>query len=152
MKRSRLTYLLTGALISLGACDQEKNEPMPTPKTSLLTGKDWLLTTSTIAPAFQGSTDQKARLQACFLDNIMRYEPKGVYRVYQGATKCSSQDKASYEGTWTFNADETELTTDLPGIHTTYNLVDLTESEFTVSYSFPSANTVYTVTTTYTKQ
>jgi hypothetical protein len=111
------SYLLGLSLVVATAGCSKKNDSTPAPtvsaKTALLTAVKWRITGITSTTTFMGQTvtgDSYASLPACQRDNFETFSTNLSTTFDEGATKCSSGDPQTKQGTWSFNAAETELT------------------------------------------
>jgi len=163
MKKSLLP--LCGILIlglSFSACKKDKKEdPKPKTKTELLTNKNWKLVASTVDPAFPANntlyTNLFTILRDCYKDNLLRFETPNVFKYDEGPTKCNATDTQTHTGTWTFNLDETKITTTFTSggntSSTTYDVLELSDGTLKVSYIDQLGTTTnFVVTDTYSKQ
>ena len=135
-------------------CKKDKAEPS---KTELLTNKNWIATAVTISPAIPigGTlvTDYYAQLPSCSKDDFIRFEAPSTYREDEGAVKCNTADPQTLIGTWTFNGDQTVITTSTTsptqGNSTqSYNVNELTDTSFKYSVAVVSNGVTYTLTIT----
>ncbi|QNE38201.1 hypothetical protein F1C16_00835 [Hymenobacter sp. NBH84] len=116
------TVGLCAALLMAGCTKEESDQAAPksklTAKESMLTAKNWRITTiaSTTVITADGiapittSFDSYALLTSCQKDNFAKYTIDKTIVVDEGATKCSATDPQTQTYTWSLNADETELT------------------------------------------
>lgn len=109
-------------------------------KTASLTGKQWMLGTVTIDP---GVTDQNGQmitdvtflLNACFLDNIYKWNTDYSYKIDEGATKCNANDPQILEsGTWAWSNNETQLSLTTDDGTYTVNIPSITATELKMSF------------------
>ncbi len=157
---------LLGSVLALSltftACKKDKEDPKPAPtKTELLTNKNWRLTATTVDPAYPANgtlyTNLFTLFMDCYKDNLTRFESPNLFKYDEGATKCSASATQTLTGTWTFNLDQTKVTTTYTAngatSNTTYDILELTDGTLKVSY-LDNLNTAsnFTVTETYSKQ
>lgn len=109
--------------LALAGCDSNKSTPTPSasPKTQLLTAKNWRLTSSVSRVTFNifGQTtsttlDGYAQFPSCRRDDFLKFNVgtgnNNAWVVDEGSTKCTTTGPQSRTGTWFFNAAETEIT------------------------------------------
>src|SRR5687768_14488214 len=153
--KNYLLLLAVAASVSLSSCGNDDDEVVKS-KTELLTSSGWKTTALTINPGFDfngdgvNETDLMAGQDACNTDDITVYKTDKTYTEEEGATKCDPTDQQVYgNGTWTFNGDETVLSTTAAGsgnTATNYTITELTESTLKLTTIFTdSASTNYTV-------
>jgi len=155
-------FLIFSSMIIVTSCKKDKKDPDPEPtpapapvpetNTQKLTGKNFKLTALTVNPAFFGITDIYAQMSDCDKDDIYRFEVGGVYKEDEGGTKCNSNDPQTVTGTWTWNTNETVLTTitGTDNIANTIVINDGTTLKTTVTENDGTTNYVFT--STYVKQ
>lgn len=96
---------------SLGACRKGSDTATPTPsRTDLLTAKSWRLTTATISI---GGFPFPGAINACSMDDFLKFGTNKVLTHDEGATKCDPTDPQTDNGTWDMPSD-TKLTLALP--------------------------------------
>jgi hypothetical protein len=112
------SYLLGLSLaVAVAGCGK-KSDPTPatnpvSAKTALLTAVKWRITAIASTTTFLGQTvtgDSYASLPACQRDNFQTFATNLATTFDEGATKCSSSDPQTKQGTWSFNTAETQLT------------------------------------------
>ncbi len=145
-KKVLALVLLTTLVFS---CEKEKDLT----KTDIITQKPWKLTAHTISPPFEYPgfgviSDFFALYYDCSRDDIWVFKSNGSYTMEEGATKCNPTDPTVWDmGTWTFNSDETVLTTssNISGL-SEYDIVELNTAALKLQYQLvDSLGTVYTV-------
>lgn len=145
-KKVLFLILLTTLTFS---CKKEKDLT----KTEIITQKPWKITAHTISPpidypGFGVISDFYALYYDCMKDDIWVFKPAGTYTMEEGATKCSPTDPTVWDmGTWSFNSDETVLTTSssITGL-SEYDLIKLTTSVMELQYQLiDSVGNIYTV-------
>lgn len=160
-------HSLRSVLLTLLLIGCRNDQPKPIIDIRLLTGKDWLLTACTIAPAYQGSSDYYPQLQACVRDNVGHYDtgamgsngPGGAYRELDGLASCDPSHPPIVTGVWSYNTKEGSLWLALTYVRgyyksgRSYQVVSLSESELVVQHpaGFLGAASG-TITETYTRQ
>ena len=144
-KKNLILILLITIAIS---CEKEKDLS----KTEILTQKPWKLTSWTVSPPLDYPdigliSDFFALYSDCAKDDIWVLKSTGSYTWEEGETKCNVSDPAVYDmGTWTFNSDETVLTTssNLSGLNS-YDIVELTTSAMKLRYQrIDTLDNIYT--------
>ena len=159
--KNYLLLLAVAASVSLTSCGNDDDEVVTKSKTDLLTASGWKGTSLTVNPAIDWDNDGTKEtnltpfIDACSLDDLKIFKADKTYTEDEGATKCDPADpQVIASGTWSFNADETTLTTTESGSSTpdTFTISELTESslKFTESFTDPSDNVTYTFTSTFT--
>lgn len=145
------TYLVAAVLgLTVLGCKKTAETPAPT-KTELLTNKNWVATAITISPALPlgGTliTDYYAQLPSCTKDDFIRFETPSIYKEDEGAVKCNPAKPQTVIGTWTFNGDQSVVTTSTPtGGTQSYNIVELSDSSLKYSVAVVSNGITYTLT------
>ncbi len=125
----KLSALLFAGMFIFAACSSEDDKT----KTELLTAQSWKATHIYIE-----NVDVIGDFDECDADDLTTYFEDGNYQVDEGATKCDPENpQIVEEGTWSFNADETELTTVSDGLTMVYTIITLNESTLEVSYTDP---------------
>lgn len=130
------------------SCKKDKDTtPTTTPKTKteLLTGAKWKWTGATASPAVDTCggtiTDVFTLVKdpACDMDDLFMYTANGLTINDEGATKCAPADpQIDTCGTWKFIENETklvEIATGPPVVFDTFNIVSLTATTLTISYT-----------------
>lgn len=126
--KSKILVPFLAILLFFAACTTEKSN------TELLTGNTWRITAWTVSPPILGITDWYADSEACETDNLYTFETGGIAKLDEGPTKCNASDAQTTTGTWSFNADETELTVTAEGVTQVWQVQDLTDSTLRVKY------------------
>lgn len=168
MKTSKITTFcfglaFVGSSLFLTNCKKDDKDPetdttttTPTPaatNTEKLTGKNFKMTAATIDPAIVGVTDWYAQMEDCQKDNLYRFDTPNVYKEDEGATKCATNDPQTLTGTWTWNTDETILTTKIGTDEAvSYTVITNDGTTLKIKYTQDIQGTKYTVTGTYVKQ
>ena len=157
--KNYLLLLEVASSVSLSSCGNDDDEVVKS-KTELLTSSGWKTTALTINPGFDfdgdgvKETDLMAGQDACNTDDITVYKTDKTYTEEEGATKCDPTDQQVYgTGTWTFNSDETVLSTTASGsgnTPTNYTITELSESTMKFTTTFTDSATTYTVNGTLT--
>jgi hypothetical protein len=149
-KKGLILVLLTTIIFS---CEKEKDLT----KTEIITQKPWKLTAKTINPAIDYPgigiiSDFFALYNDCSKDDIWVFKSTGSYTMEEGATKCNTTDPTVWDmGTWTFNSDETVLTTasNIYGL-SEYDIVELTTAALKLRYQLiDTLDNIYTVNESY---
>lgn len=139
-------------MLGLTVLGCKKTAETPTPsKTDLLTNKNWIATAVTISPALPVGgtliTDYYSQIPSCSKDDFIRFETPSIYKEDEGAVKCTAADPQTIIGTWTFNGDQSVITTSTPtGGTQSYNVLELTDSSLKYSVAVPSGGVTYTLT------
>ena len=127
------TYVLVAALAALTvSCKKDSETPAKT-KTDLLTGKDWIITAATVSPGFPNPnggapiTDFYAQLDACDKDDFVRFDKPNTFKSDEGANRCTGAPQTQ-TGTWSFNSNETILSSVVGTDANNYNVLELAES------------------------
>ncbi len=146
-----LIYLLVASMgIASTSCKKDTVSATPT-KTELLTNKNWIATAVTVSPALPigGTliTDYYSQLPSCSKDDFIRFETPSTYKEDEGAVKCNNADPQTVIGTWTFNGDQSVVTTSTAtGGTQSYNIVEITDSSLKYSVAVVSNGVTYTLT------
>jgi hypothetical protein len=134
--RVLLVFIATVAFLS--GC-KKKDDPKPASKTTLLAGttsKSWKLTAAT-ASVFGtpinlfDANNGAVSVPTCKQDDIFTFSANKTYATTEGASDCGTPTTDS--GTWSFNADETQLT-----LHSTTSgasVLPYSDVPLTVSFS-----------------
>ena len=128
MKKYTQLSLFYMVMLSLFVLSCNKDKPS---KTELITKTSWKFSKATV-----GGADVTALLEACQKDNVAVFISGGTGTVDEGAMKCTASDPQVVAFTWSFQSNETTLSlsaTLFTGGSNLYNIVNLTESELTVS-------------------
>lgn len=161
MKTLRLPLLLVLATTLLTACDNHKNQELPTPKTPTeqLVGKDWKLTARTMSPALRLAdgrliTDAYAEMPGYDRDDLLRFEKPDVYTYDEGPTKRTTDMPQRYTGTWQFSNGDKVLSTKASGLgESSYDVLEVSETTLKVSgVKVESDGISHTSTFVFTKQ
>jgi len=160
MKRTNWTkrlLLLSFLSLTLAFSACKKDDP-PT-NTDHLTGSLWKMTAITIDPAFPifdvngnitGYTnDLFSQLSPCAKDDTYKYNSDFTMKTDEGASKCDSGDPQSTAGIWSFNTDETVLSTTSDGFTQVSTIMELTSEVLKLKYSQPVGPTTYTFNITF---
>jgi hypothetical protein len=94
-------------------CKKDNTTNTPVTKTDVLSGgssKTWVISKVTQQTAGSQPVDVTSQVASCEKDNLYTYKSNGVYIQDEGATKCTNSQPQTITGTFSFNADETELT------------------------------------------
>lgn len=158
--KNYLLLLAVAASVSLASCGNDDDDVVAKSKTELLTSSGWKATSLTINPAFDfdgdgvKETDLLAGEAACNTDDITVYKTDKTYTDEEGASKCDPSDPQVYgNGTWTFNGDESVLSTTPAGTGvstTNYTITELSESTMKLTTTFKDSTVTYTVNGTFT--
>lgn len=144
-------------LVMISFCFWRCHDQSELTKTELLTSKDWLFVSEKVSPGKNIGgvtlTDLTDQHPACAKDNIVRYLNGNALNLDEGATKCNASDPQTLEGTWVFNADETNITLTITsyGVSYTEKVLELTENSLIISFTEIDNGTTYTHTVTYSK-
>ncbi|MCR5887857.1 hypothetical protein LRS06_08710 [Hymenobacter sp. J193] len=147
--------LLTAGLFA--SCEKENEAEPAKTKTELLAEKNWKLTAETVTPAVRAEdgeliTDVYAYLQECDRDDIMRFEKAGACVLQEGLTQCG-EGPEQFAGTWSFEANETILKTNLQTLgSSSFNVLELSESAMKIKGIRTIEGVDHTYTYTYAKQ
>lgn len=160
MKKFTILVMALAFVAAIGSCKKdENNTPMPgKTKTAILTSNVWKQTARTISPSIDVNgtmvTDLYALDDECDKDDLYKFKADKTFTQEEGATKCDPSDPQVYAtGTWTFNADETQLILTYTGFgSSTSNILEVTETTAKLSQVSTSNGVEYTTTTTYTAQ
>lgn len=108
----RLVTLAT-ILLVYGCSKSDGGTPTPAAptKTTLLSSKDWLMTSKQYKKVTDATwTDSYNQFAACDKDDHYVFKLNGDYEANEGATKCSASDPFITEtGTWKFAQNETMI-------------------------------------------
>lgn len=150
-----IATLALGMMASMSACKKDKKS-----KTELLTNNSWKVKAAIINPAIdlfgngQLITDLYANTlfyPACAKDDFQTFNDNGQVIYDEGPTKCDANDPQTTTQNWTFNSDETVVTTtELDGSDPlSITVTTLSENELKISETESIDNVVYTFTITY---
>lgn len=150
-----ISAYLVAIVMVLGSLGCKKSTTEPS-KTDLLTNKNWVATAITVSPALPigGTlvTDYYSQIPSCSKDDFIRFEAPSTYKEDEGGVKCNNADPQTIIGTWTFNGDQSVITTSTSSAQGTstqsYNVVELTDNSFKYSVGVPSNGVTYTLTVT----
>ena len=146
-KVNQLIVLLVALTLMTTGCKKD-TEVKPKTREELLMGKSWKITALTVNPAVNGSTDVYANTLACINDNRYEFKTGGVLTIDEGPTKCDPADPQTSQGTWSLNADKTQLTMTIDSDVTVVTITELTES----TLKGQSTQGIYTLSITYQRQ
>jgi hypothetical protein len=154
MKRiNKMTRMLILSLLSLtllfSACKKDKSDALLS-KTSLLTHSTWKMTAATVDPGYPtfddqfnitgSTTDYYSTMEDCSKDDTYHFNADKTMIIDDNALKCDNSDPQKVTGTWSFNPDETVLTSIMNGDLLDFNLMELTDNvlrlEYTESFGF----------------
>ncbi len=98
----------------------------------LISRQSWKLTSLRISTNNGPWVDGLATLSPCQLDNLTIFHSDYTYTLDEGQTKCNNTDpQVIQNGSWSFSAGETKLTTTYNGIvYTTTDISLLDEQDF----------------------
>lgn len=106
MKKVSL-YLAVAAMASLTlSCKKDSDTPAAATKTDLLTAKNWKTTDLKVNGV---SVFNSGLIDACDKDNLIKFNTNKTAIFDEGATKCSSTDPQTRNGSWDFTTSETKL-------------------------------------------
>lgn len=148
MKKLMSYQLLFVLLMGLAfACKSETEEPAS--RTDLLTGKDWRLTGATISPAIFGLSNVYSFIEDCESDDLYRFAADKTLNVDEGATKCNPSDpQTQNNGTWAFNADETQLSFTFNNANINGTITQLTGNTLQLTTNAAALATILAIPTT----
>lgn len=148
----RILAFIAIASVTLSGCKKDKSES----NTDKLSGKDWKMTALTVDPPinFGGTmiSNVYSQIPACQQDDLTIFNSSGTVTFDEGASKCSSSDPQSTQGTWTWNTDETVLSITDSGNTESYTIVSLSSSEMVATFTDNSTGVVETYTVTFKAQ
>ncbi len=127
MKKLIFSTLLLSILVS---CGKDNDTPEKT-KTDLLCQANWKFSAATV-----GGSDVSSQIQACYKDNIIKFNTTGTGTVDEGASICTAGNPQTYNLTWNFLSGETQLKITpplLPGGSDTYTVVSISETQLVAS-------------------
>lgn len=144
----RLTSIIFSmlAVIVLTGCGKDEGGTGKS-RTDLLCQAAWKFNA-----AFSGSTDVSADLASCEKDNIIKFNAVGNGTADEGLTKCNAADPQTPPFTWTFQAGETEISTNrilYSGGVNIFRITTLNESQLIVSQTMVIAGAPKTITLTF---
>jgi hypothetical protein len=135
MKHFKPIIILLALVVGMISCKKDDDKS----NTDMLTGKYWIFTSLTISPAVMigGTplTDWWSQVPACQKDNLMKFDTPNVFTDDEGASKCDPNDPQTITGTWAFNADETVISITEDGQTTSFNVIDLSDSDIKMTNS-----------------
>ncbi|MBC6605865.1 lipocalin family protein [Hymenobacter sp. BT188] len=102
-----LSLALTGTLVS---CGDDNNDPQPTNQTASekLMAKTWMVTAVTEKEGTKAAVDIFTSEDACFKDNLYKFQASNAFVVDEGKTKCFSASPQTLTGQWSLsNNDQT---------------------------------------------
>ena len=131
--------------------DKSANTAPAKTNTELLTSGPWQINSGTIDPALivNGAviTDYFAQLEPCDQDDLNTFMANGKGLLDEGPLRCDLSDPQTSPFTWTFNSDETIVTTvDADGEVENLNIVSLTAVEIIAKSSLEVDSIKYTIT------
>lgn len=141
---------ISGSFLMVSSCKKDDDDPVN--KKAILTANSWKLSGMTIDPAIdffgiQISDIYNGFMDDCAKDDLMIFNEDGSYTGDEGATKCDPDDpQITEEGTWVFNADETQLITTDADTSYTFTIVTLSSSKLKMTSTEEEDGTVYTYT------
>ncbi len=127
MKKLIFSTLLLSILVS---CGKDNDTPEKT-KTDLLCQANWKFSAATV-----GGSDVSSQIQACYKDNIIKFNTTGTGTVDEGASICTVGNPQTYNLTWNFLSGETQIKITpplLPGGSDTYTVVSISETQLVAS-------------------
>ncbi len=127
MKKLIFSSLLLSILVS---CGKDNDTPEKT-KTELLCQANWKFSAATV-----GGSDVSSQIQACYKDNIIKFNTTGTGTVDEGASICTVGNPQTYNLTWNFLSGETQIKITpplLPGGSDTYTVVSISETQLVAS-------------------
>jgi hypothetical protein len=153
MKSIKGLFLGSLLVTVIVACEKDKDLT----KTEIIAQKPWKLTSSAINPAYDFPdfgliSDFYALLPDYKRDDIWVFKTNGNYTFEEGATKYDQTSPTIIDmGTWTFNSDETVLTTSSNNSGMSeYDLLELTTSLMRLRYQvIDTLDNIYTVNESY---
>jgi hypothetical protein len=102
------------------SCKKSSDDAPAKSKTEYLTQKPWKVQDAGIDANANGSIDAgestKNMMDACELDNTITFKSDKTSVVDEGGSKCDAGDPQTAQYTWSFDANETNLTTNDPVI------------------------------------
>lgn len=164
--------LLTLLIVASPACKKEEAEPAPAPvtnntgnnnnnnstpapqqpvaktKTDYLVAKPWVMTASTMSPAYMGMTDAFKYMETCEKDNVMKFNTDKTVNFDNGSAKCNSQDAQAWDGGWELQNNESDIIID--GKKNT--LLEVNGTTLKVSHKMMMGMEEYTITCVYSAQ
>ena len=143
LTRTTLFAVAIGAMVTATSCKKdEKTEPTTTTTTSkkvLLAGttsKSW-----EISKILMGGVDQTSEVEACNIDDILRFFNDGAYQEDEGTLKCHPEDPQIYsQGTWNFSSNETIINTIVDNEAQSNTILELTASTLKISFDDDGTN------------
>ena len=82
-------------------------------------------------------------LDECVTDNTTVYYRTGKYEQNEGRTKCNADDPPGFEGSWSFNDDETQLTIHVSEEIQTWDIVNLNDNSHEIKREITSGIITY---------
>lgn len=128
--------LLILATLALGSCKKNDNTT-PTPvatRADMLTAKNWRVTTATVTLA---GVPLPGYLQACSLDDFLKFSADKTLVHDEGASKCDPADAQKDNGTWSMPSDA-KLTIALPNSSYPDGTFDIKELSATTMHLYLS--------------
>ncbi len=127
--------------LAMTSCEEEAKEltPQISAKTKFLTSDTWKISAWDFT--LNGKTENQLTFSlACERDDSFVFKEDGTWTRNENTQKCNfvaGYDPRKFSGTWKLDASETkinvsELLSDLP---TTWEVVELTETTFQISYA-----------------
>ena len=155
----KILFFIALFTIAFASCKKEVITPTKTSTEKLLhNGAAWKLKAATVDPALPlgGTlvTDYFAQLDDCDKDDGYLYSANPITAtsgsvILKNPVRCDNTEKSEYAGTWSFNADATELTTNFGTNPSLATIVELSETTLKTKRKVPIDKINYIVTFTY---
>jgi len=132
MKKLILLSAIFG-LVFLTNCGDDDDDGGVVTATLILTdglSKTWRITEISIEGI--GSSPP----EACDADDRLTFSVDGTFEQAEGAEKCDPDEEDIVTGTWSFNADETDLNITTLGLTLSQDIIELTESRMVLRLEF----------------
>jgi len=114
MKRLPLLFLALAAMFT--GCSKDSETVKPTDNAGLLKAKQWTITSFIVKEGNDPEENVYSSLDACFKDNVYKFQTNSKFVYEEGATRCDSGDPQTLEGNWVLTNGDKNLT------YTAYNL------------------------------
>ena len=131
-------FFVLSSLVFAGC---QKKETSPKTKTQLITESPWKFSQAGIDQNGDGKIDlalPAGILEPCATDNLYTFKADHTGTVDEGPSKCSTSNPQTVPFTWNFLNNESQIDISTPlvaGIDGPVNIVELTETRFTLSKS-----------------
>lgn len=149
MKKIGTLMSVLASLCLVLSCSK-KDDPVASSDV-LINSKGWKITSQTVSPQIQGTSDYFSLTPDCVKDDILKFQSNGTYTEDEGATKCDASDPQTVDqGTWALSSDKKSLTITTDNQPEVITLTTLTATKIVGTNTQVRSGTTYTFTTTLT--